>query len=243
MDRPNRIVSLAPAATATLRELGIADRLVGVTAHCRTELDADPTVLGGWLDPDIDRLTDLDPDLVCTSDALQSTVRDAIRDRGMHVYHMDARTLPEVLDGFASLGVAVGRDEEGERLAARSRDRLARVRDQATDERPTVYCEEWADPPMAAGNWVPEVVAAAGGHYPFVDPGERSRAVSQATVEAADPDHVVLHPCGHGTHVDPETVSERGWDIDATVHVVDDALLNQPSPNLLDGAERLADCF
>ena len=243
MSPPERIVSLAPAATATCRELGVADRLVGITTHCRSEIDGDPAVLGGWLDPDLDELERLDPDLVCTSDALQAEVRDAIRDRGMRVHHMDAERLPAVIDGFAALGDAVGRTTAGERLATRSRERLSRVRERATDARPTVYPEEWADPPMAAGNWVPELVAAAGGHHPFVDPGERSRAVTREEVEAADPDHVVLHLCGHGTRADPTTVTDRDWAIDAAVHVVDDALLNQPSPNLIDGAERLVELF
>jgi iron complex transport system substrate-binding protein len=246
MAPPERIVSLAPAATATCRELGVADRLVGITTHCRSELedgDGNPTVLGGWLDPDLDELERLDPDLVCTSDALQAEVRDAIRDRGMRVHHMDAERLPAVIDGFAALGDAVGRSAAGERLAARSRERLDRVRERATDARPTVYPEEWADPPMAAGNWVPELVAAAGGRHPFVDPGERSRAVTREEVEAADPDHVVLHLCGHGTRVDPATFIDRDWAVDAAVHVVDDALLNQPSPNLIDGAERLVELF
>jgi iron complex transport system substrate-binding protein len=243
---PDRIVSLAPAATATLRALGVADRLVGVTTHCPAELaeaSVDPPVLGGWPDPDLDAVADLDPDLVCTSDALQAATRDACRDRGLAVHHADPRTLSTVIEGFAELGSVVGHPAAGERLAARSRERLAAVRDRATDARPTVYCEEWADPPMVAGNWVPEVVVAAGGYYPFVDAGERSRAVDPAEVTAADPDHAVLHHCGRGTRVDPATLSARPWDVSPTVHVLDDALLNQPSPNLIDGVERLADLF
>lgn len=111
------------------------------------------------------------------------------------------------------------------------------------DPRPTVYCEEWSDPPMVAGNWVPDVVDVAGGDYPFLDAGERSRRVTRAEVERADPDHVVLHVCGRGDRVDPTPVTDRDWALDAAVHVVDDALLNQPSPNLLVAAERLADLF
>jgi iron complex transport system substrate-binding protein len=243
MSTPDRIVSLAPSATATLRELGVADRLVGVTTHCRAELDDPPDVVGGWLDPDIDRLEALDPDLVCTSDALQAEVRDALRDRGLPVHHAEPATLPAVVGGFADLGRAVGRPDAGERLVARARDRVAAVRADTPDDRPTVYCEEWSDPPMAAGNWVPDAVAAAGGRYPFVDAGERSRPVSAAEIERAAPDHVVLHVCGHGTRVDPSVVTDRDWAVDADVHVVDDALLNQPSPNLVDGIERLADLF
>ncbi|MFB6122696.1 MAG: cobalamin-binding protein [Haloferacaceae archaeon] len=238
-----RVVSLAPSATATLAAMGAADRLVGVTTHC-PDVASDPAVVGGWLTPDYDRVTALDPDLVCTSDALQDEVRDALRDRGLSVYHDDATTLSDVLDGFADLGRAVGLPDAGERLAVDARERLDRVAARVDDAaRPVVYCEEWSDPPMAAGNWVPDVVAAAGGKYPFADAGERSREVTRAAVERADPDHVVLHVCGHGTNVDAGRFHDRGWDVDAAVHVVDDAYLNRPAPTLLDGVDLLADAF
>ncbi|WP_430504468.1 helical backbone metal receptor [Haloparvum sp. PAK95] len=250
-----RVVSLAPSATATLSALGAADCLVGVTEHCEVATDSagstdptdpePPTVVGGWLTPDPDVVERLDPDLILTSDGLQAELADDFRDRGYEVHHREPATLDDAVDGFADLGAAVGRAEEGERLAAAARDRLdavaAAVGDALVDETPpVVYCEEWSDPPMAAGNWVPDAVRAAGGRYPFVEPGDRSREVDGAELAAADPDHVVLHVCGHGDRVDPDVVRDRGWDLDAPIHVLDDALLNQPSPRLVDGIERLA---
>ncbi|ELY24100.1 Fe3+-hydroxamate ABC transporter substrate-binding protein [Halogeometricum borinquense DSM 11551] len=235
-----RVVSLAPSSTATLTAMGAGDCLVGVTAHC----DFDAPVVGGWLNPNYDRLAELDPDLVCTSDDLQSEIRDELRERGYAVYHDEPERLTDVVESFESLGSAVGRPAAGEQLAEASRARLETVATRVpsdSDSRPIVYCEEWSDPPMAAGNWVPDAVAAAGGRCPFVKPGERSREVSREVVEGAAPDHVVLHLCGHGDRVSPGLFSERGWDVDATVHVLDDSLLNQPSPNLLDGIEALAD--
>ncbi|QUO47425.1 MULTISPECIES: cobalamin-binding protein [Halorubrum] len=245
-----RAVSLAPSATATVAALGAADRLVGVTAHCDLADDPDagpangeepPTAVGGWLNPDLDRVADLDPDVVLTSDGLQADLADDCRERGLDVAHREPSTLDEAVEGFAARGADVGRPDAGERLAADARDRLDRIADAVADRpRPTVYCEEWSDPPMAAGNWVPDAVRAAGGRYPFVDPGERSREVDPAAVERADPDRVVVHVCGHGDRVDPATVAERDWAVDAPVTVIDDSLLNQPSPALLDGVERLA---
>ncbi len=246
-----RVVSLAPSATATLDRMGAADLLVGVTHHCDPGADAgiahgiDPSPIGGWLDPNLDRVVGLDPDLVCTSDGLQAEVADACRERGLRVSHAEPETLDDVLERFRDLGTAVGREAAAEALARDARGRLDGVADavaHVTDhqDRPVVYCEEWSDPPMAAGNWVPDAVRAAGGRYPFVDPGERSREVDAETVEAADPDHVVLHVCGHGDRVDPDVVHDRDWAIDASVHVLDDSLLNQPSPALIDGIERLA---
>lgn len=238
MDDGLRVVSLAPSVTSTLAAMDAADCLAGVTAHC----DLDRPVVGGWLTPDFDRLADLDPDLVCTCDSLQREVRDALCSRGYEVVHTEPTTLEEALASFETLGRAVGRPDAGARLERECRQRLDRVADHVDGrERPVVYCEEWSDPPMAAGNWVPEAVEAAGGRYPFVDAGDRSREVSEATVTAADPDHVVLHVCGHGDRVDPETVTARGWNLDAEIHVLDDSLLNQPSPRLVEGVETLAD--
>ncbi|CQH48817.1 ABC-type transport system periplasmic substrate-binding protein (probable substrate iron/cobalamin) [Halobacterium hubeiense] len=232
-----RAVSLAPSATATVAALGGSDRLAGVTTHCE---DVDAPVVGGWLNPDFDRVADLDPDVVLTSDALQREVRDDLRDRGFDVHHVEPATLDDVLASLAEIGEAVGHPDAGAELEAQSRERVRDVREAAPEDGPVVYCEEWSDPPMAAGNWVPDVVEAAGGRYPFVDAGERSREVEASAVEVADPEHAVVHVCGKGDSVNPDFAG-RGWELDADVHVVDDSLLNQPSPRLLDGLETLAE--
>ena len=240
---PSRIVSLAPSATATLSALGVADRIVGVTAHC----DLDRPTVGGWLAPDYDSIAELSPDLVCTSDGLQREIRDELQEQGYAVHHDEPARLADVLDGFESLAEAVGSPDAGAELRADSERRLAAVEnrveaalDSGDRGRPVVYCEEWSDPPMAAGNWVPDAITAAGGRYPFVDPGARSQDVDRETVAAADPDHAVLHICGTGDQVPPDRLAERGWELDWSVHVLDDSLLNQPSPRLIDGIELLA---
>lgn len=236
----DRLASLAPSATSIVRALGAEDRLVGVTTHCAVDRPA----VGGWLTPDLDRLDALDPDLVLTVDALQRDVRDAVRERGHTVVHHEPNRLGEVVEGFAALGEAIGEPDAGRALARAARDRIRHVRGRVPDDpddRPVVYCEEWPDPPMAAGNWVPEAVGAAGGRYPFAVPGARSGPVGAGTVRGAAPDHVVVHHCGFGERATAD-VAER-WGLDAAVHVIDDSLLNQPSPPLVDGIERLAGLF
>ncbi|MDZ7701133.1 MAG: ABC transporter substrate-binding protein [Halobacteriales archaeon] len=236
-----RLVSLAPSATSTIQALGAADRLVGVTAH--DDVEGTPAV-GGWLSPDLDRLDGLAPDLVLTADPLQRDVRDAVEERGHASFHHEPATLADVLEGFEAVGEAVGLADAGAALSGDARARIDRVDAATPDEpadRPVVYCEEWPDPPMAAGNWVPEAVEAAGGRYPFADPGARSAEVGREAVVDADPEHVVIHHCGIGERASAD-VAER-WGLDAAVHVVDDSLLNQPSPRLVDGIELLAERF
>ncbi|MFB6071923.1 MAG: cobalamin-binding protein [Halobacterium sp.] len=230
-----RVVSLAPSATAVVDALGGSDRLVGVTHHD----DVDATPVGGWLNPDLERVADLDPDVLLTSDDLQADIRDDLIERGFDVHHAAPATLDDVLASFAAIGDAVGLPDAGADLEADCRERVERVRRRTPDAGPVVYCEEWSDPPMAAGNWVPDVVEAAGGRYPFANAGERSREVDPERVRAAGPDHAVVHVCGKGDSVDSDPSAR--WGLDAAVHVVDDSLLNQPSPRLLDGLEALAD--
>jgi len=234
---PDSIVSLAPSTTATIDALGCADRLVGVTAHC----SVDAPVVGGWLNPEYDRIEALNPDYICTSDSLQQEIRDEFCDQGYTVIHTEPARLEDVLESFATVGETIGEPEAGRQLERSARERLA-VIDSETDDtdRPVVYCEEWSDPPMAAGNWVPDAVVAAGGTYPFVDPGDRSTEVTQTEVESAAPEHAVLHICGFGERVTADRITDRPWNIDPTVHIFDDSLLNQPSPRLIDGIETLA---
>ncbi|GAA0192391.1 helical backbone metal receptor [Halobaculum roseum] len=265
-----RVVSLAPSATAILGALDaldaaagppgresadestatdaplVADTLVGVTHACTPPAGASPTVVGGWPNPDLDAVERLDPTVVLTCDPLQRETADALRDRGLVVEHAEPTRLADVYAYVADVGAAVGRPGAGDRLAGDLRDRVDRVRAAVPGdpaERPVVYAEEWGDPPMAAGNWVPDAVAAAGGRCPFVPAGERSHEVDPSAVERADPDHAVLHWCGTNRSPGADTLADRDWDVDPAVHVIDDSLLNQPSPRLVDGIETLAELF
>lgn len=240
-----RVVSLAPSATATVAALDAADAVVGLTRACEWPAGASrPPVVGGWPNPDLDAVERLDPSVVLTCDPLQRETAAALRDRGLAVVHAEPTRLDDVFASVSEIGAAIGRPADGERLAVDLRDRVDAVRAAVPDdpsERPVVYAEEWGDPPMAAGNWVPEAVAAAGGRCPFVSPGERSHEIEAAAVEREHPDHAVFHWCGADREPAGTELRDRGWAVDPVVHVLDDSLLNQPSPRLVDGIETLAE--
>src|SRR5260370_7798793 len=62
--------------------------------------------------------------------------------------------------------------------------------------KPRVTVLEWLDPLMAAGNWTPELVAYAGGENVFGEVGLHSPWLNWEELQAADPDGLVLSPCG-----------------------------------------------
>lgn len=115
---------------------------------------------------------------------------------------------------------------------------------------PRVLVLEWCDPPFSGGHWIPEMVAQAGGVHLLGGPGDRSRTLTWAEVQAADPDVLVVANCGFGLADNDKwarrmleradarrirAVQERNlWVVDANAH------FSRPSPRIVEGAEILA---
>ncbi|MEO0541770.1 MAG: cobalamin-binding protein [Cyanobacteria bacterium P01_A01_bin.105] len=116
---------------------------------------------------------------------------------------------------------------------------------------PTVACIEWTDPLMAAGNWVPELVTLAGGHCLFGKIGQHSPWLQWDELLAADPDLIVVMPCGYDllkTQKAVEALSQDPhWaDLRAVrnyrVYLTDgNQYFNRPGPRLVDSVEILAE--
>jgi iron complex transport system substrate-binding protein len=93
---------------------------------------------------------------------------------------------------------ALGIPERGKTLAEQLAYRITRVSERALRIRPQprVATIEWTEPLMAAGNWVPELVALAGGTNLFGETGQHSPWLAWQALRAADPDVLVVMPCG-----------------------------------------------
>ncbi|MQA75439.1 MAG: ABC transporter substrate-binding protein [Solirubrobacterales bacterium] len=162
------------------------------------------------------------------------------------VISLDPETLEQVLDDLVRLAAATGDPGRGERLRAELRARLARVRDAvAGTERPRVAALEWLDPVYVGGHWVPEMIELAGGADALGEPGSRSRVVEWDELAAAEPDVVVVMPCG--LYADEAGAQARehgerlaGLGADRVVAVDAASSFSRPGPRLVDGVELLA---
>lgn len=74
-ETPRRIVSLVPAVTEMLFEIGAGDCIVGVTYHDTQPAAARKTVVGGFFSPSFEKIRDLSPDVVMVS-ALHEKIVD-----------------------------------------------------------------------------------------------------------------------------------------------------------------------
>jgi iron complex transport system substrate-binding protein len=120
----------------------------------------------------------------------------------------------------------------------------------ANEHWPPVAMVEWTDPPMMAGNWTPDLVHDAGGRAILAHPGRHSQYAPWAEIVAAQPEVVVVAPCGFGLERSMQEAVRLagmpGWNELPAVtgrraFVVDgDAYFNNSSPRIIDSLELLA---
>jgi iron complex transport system substrate-binding protein len=126
----------------------------------------------------------------------------------MQVMALTAGTLEGVFAGMERVATALGLKDRGLALIEAEKARLERVRERcALHTAKSVVLLEWTDPIFAMGNWGPELVEAANGRLLIGNVGEHSRAIAWDLVRAADPEVLVVAPCGFGLE---RALSERG---------------------------------
>jgi iron complex transport system substrate-binding protein len=109
---------------------------------------------------------------------------------------LDPHTIDDILEGVTSIAKKIGKDEEGRALRKSLEERLIRIRSRNLTVRPKVLCIEWVDPFFTAGHWVPQMVEYAGGVNLVSAIGQRSVRMTMDEVEKADPDIIIMMPCG-----------------------------------------------
>jgi iron complex transport system substrate-binding protein len=222
----------------------------GIDAQVRALRQAGRPVIG----MDIDQLRRLAPELIVTQGLCEVC---AVADGAVHrlssvlspapkVLSLNARTLPGVWEDIRCIGVALGKQAEGERLVGRLEGRLTKLQASRPQGRRRAVCVEWLEPLYLAGHWVPDQVTAAGAEDVGARAGDHSSRREWEDLLSLEPEIVYITLCGFGV--------ERAWaELQQLSHptalqllsnrpvwIVDgNAYISRPGPRLVDGAERL----
>ena len=195
----------------------------------------------------IDRelLEALQPDLILTQNlcAVCAVSADHVSELSAtdaEVVDLDAHTLAEIQERIRSLADLLGMSARGRTLVAEMDARIAAVRARVGDAPTTsVFVAEWLEPPYAAGHWIPEMVAIAGGRDVLGQAGAPSYPTSWEAVREARPELVVVAPCGfdHERAAREATLPPLAC---RAVAVDSNAYYARPAPRLADGIAQLA---
>jgi iron complex transport system substrate-binding protein len=107
-------------------------------------------------------------------------------------------SLSNVFEDFERVARALGAPGRGRALEGRMRARMDAIASlvRRLTEHPRVAAIEWLSPPMAAGNWMPELIEMTGAVNVLGERGRHSAWTSWSDVGAADPDALLVFPCG-----------------------------------------------
>ena len=209
---------------------------------------------------DEDALAEARPDLVITQQLCEvcavsfEEVQQAVQrlDSPPEVLSLDPHGIDEVLEDILRVGAYAGRDSSAHHAVFNLRARIDAVR-RAVSQRenaPTVACVEWLDPVIAAGHWIPEMVEISGGRDALVSPGSPSPRLEMQKILDADPDILILMPCGMNVdqaRAEFDTLDNldewHGMSAfrNRRVYIVDSgALFSRSGPRLVDGLEIMA---
>ena len=172
--------------------------------------------------------------------------------RGFRTVSMRGGSLEGVLDDFVGVGRAIACGPAADRLVAELRAKLSAWRERwAAARRPSVVCLEWTDPIFPMGNWGPALVEHAGGDCRLGNANAHSAAVPWQAVLDADPEVLVVAPCGFGLERAraemPKLTARPGWaELRAVrageVYVADgNRYFNRSGPRLFETIDLLAE--
>jgi iron complex transport system substrate-binding protein len=281
--RKKRIISLVPAATEFLCEMGLGHLVIGRSDSCDYPPDVEklPVCSRSSIDScagsvaiheqvseviktkralftvDADKISSLKPDVVIVQQqcSICAVSPDTVADIAPLVQQLiySPTKFAELWTEALRMGEELGYAEE-------ARDALKALKTRVVDTlekigiptaRPRVLIIEWLDPLMTAGNWVPDMIAMAGGEALLCKAGANSHWVTADDILQSKPQKIILVPCGFGIEKTKaeftSMLKNSPWNSLEAIkkgecYVVDgNEYFNRPGPRLVTSFEILAE--
>jgi len=250
---PQRIVSHVPSITETLFALGLGERVVGVSDYCDypEEAKLKPSV-GNYFNPSIERIVDLNPDLVLTDGHSESIKQlDELRPPITYMV-IDPKDIDGIFRDLELLGKVTGTEGEAEKLIEDMQDSISHVLALVKDAPPVrvLYIIDATDLTLpwtaGPGSFIDTLITMAGGENIAAEAQGAWVQFSIEQVVSSDPEIIIL-PAKHGTaFTSPETLKGHPiWQKVTAVkqdriRIIDGDLVDRSGPRIVQGLEEMA---
>lgn len=244
-ETPERIISLTPAVTEILFELGLDERIIGVTEYCNyPEAALKKPKMGGFANPNIELVVDAEPHIVFVAAGVQMELIERLEQLGITVFCLDAESVDQVIKNIQMTGEIMGVPEAAQKLTSEMQAKVdavvLKVKDQ---ERPVVFFEVWDEPLMSAGpgTFINSLIELAGGQNLAGDTDTRYPQLSMELLFERDPDVYIAN----NFHKQSDIMARPGYENltavkTGRVHTIDDDLVTLPGPRVVLGLEEMA---
>lgn len=240
---PERIVCLTEEPTETLYLLGEERRIVGITGFTVRPARArrEKPKVSAFTSANIDKITDLQPDLVIGFSDIQADIARELIAKGIPVWINNHRSVAEIYRMIVQLGSMVGKQAEAIAMVNQFQDALEKSCSTNAQKtvKPKIYFEEWYDPLISGIRWVGELLELAGGIDIFSElqlaPLAKDRIIADSDeVVRRNPDIIIASWCGKKFKKE-QLVNRKNWNkINAVkndfVFEIKSELILQPGP-------------
>jgi iron complex transport system substrate-binding protein len=142
---------------------------------------------------------------VCSAYTNQVNTALDILEMKPEVYSMNPHSIQGILQCVKDISEKIDESEMGNEVLKSLEARMKNLKEKQMQNKPKVLGIEWIEPFFTAGHWIPEMIECSGGINMITKSGDHSRKMGMAEIEKADPDVLILMPCGFDIQ---KTISE-----------------------------------
>jgi len=241
---PERIISLAPSNTEILFALGLGERIVGVTDYCDYPPEAlNKTKVGGYANPDVEKIVALDPDLILVAHGTPMDVINSMAGLGLTVFGIKTTDLDDLLNDIRRIAEITDKEVEAQGLTSEMESRIEAVTNQTEEleQRPRVFYIVWHDPLWTAGSgtFIHELIEKGGGVNIFQNVTGYP-TISIEEVIARDPEIIITSEWSYEWAINASELASTNASQTGRIYTLDDDLVQRPGPRLVEGLEWFA---
>ncbi len=251
-EEPASIISLIPSNTEIIYELGLGDKVVGLTTNDTYPEETAEVEKVGDFNVDIEKVIALNPDLVLAHESSAASSEagfQQMRDAGIKVFIVnDAVNFVDVYDTIGIIGQLTGTTEEAEALTADMKAKIEEIKEKAATvtEKKKVYIEISPAPDIysVGKNTFMDVMLQTINAENATGDLEGWPSIDQESILERNPDVIIAT---YNYIEDPvgQLMAREGWaDVSAIknkqVVDVNPDLVNRPGPRVVEGVEELA---
>jgi ABC-type Fe3+-hydroxamate transport system substrate-binding protein len=237
--RIDRVVTLAPNLTEIVYAVGAGEKIVGTDDYSNFPADARGKSKVGGMQPNIEKIAALKPDLVIAStEGNHPNLAPALAAARIPLFVVRTDRLPEIAGAIERVGrlLDAPRTNEAKAQLERALGEQRRKRRRV----PRVMFAVWTDPLYVGGRntFTDDVLRLTGADNAVTVTGWPQYSLE--SLVAAPPD-LILYPRGAVTPQQIEALRKRVPDVQAGIVAVDEDIFQRPGPRVALAARRLND--
>jgi len=249
---PERLVSFGPSITEILFALGLEEKVVGVSSYSDyPEAAESKPKIGDAFNPSLEKIVDLEPDLVLT--VKQEQLNKELDDLGIKFMVLDPEDIDDILRDIELVGEITGTAREAEELVEDMRESISQVTTlvEGAPEASVFFIVDATDLALpwtaGSGSFIDALIAMAGGENIVAETPGAWVQFSLEQIVSSDPEIIVIQTMTGGIPtVSKEELEEHPvWGKLTAVKqgricFIDGDLVSRPGPRIVQGLEEVA---